>query len=137
MSPLTPEDNPIRVAIREKLLENSILEEVGVYYGLAPSGTELPYVLFQEFGDGDPLWTFAGPPLITVPWMVKGVGTAEEAEALDKLCRDTLNRAELSIPGFRNQFCMYTKTMAYNETPDGERYEHRGAIYKITTEEVV
>ena len=129
--------NNVREAIKAKLLTNPTISAAGVYYSLAPSGTNLPYVLFQEMTDGAVDWCFAGEPLITVDWLVKGVGTASEAESLDRLCRSTLNRANLIITGIETKFCMYRKTVSYNETPDGERYEHRGAIYQITTEEVV
>jgi hypothetical protein len=127
----------IREAILEKLEENATILAAGIYYGLAPQGTDLPYVLFQEFGDGDPLWTMAGPPLVTVPWLIKGVGDSSDAETLNYEIKKTLSRAVLTIDGYTNLYCNYHKTVAYSETPNGERYEHRGAIYKITTEEVV
>lgn len=130
-------ETDIREAIMDCLSGSSTLLDAGIYYGLAPQGTELPYVLYQEYGDGHPLWCMAGPPLVTVNWLVKGVGTASEAEALNQEIKNTLNRAELNITGYRSLFCMYMKTVSYNETPDGARYEHRGAIYQITTEEVV
>lgn len=137
---MTVDGNPIRTAIRQKLLTstgltNLLSEPDAVYYQLGPSGAELPYVVFQEQADGAPLWTMEGPPLETVAWLVKATGTVEEAENIHIEIRKALDRAELTIQGHDSLYCQRQSSVAYPETDNGQRFQHVGSIYRITTKE--
>lgn len=134
-------EDPIRVAIRDQLLGSTDLTDLlsepeGIYYELAPSGTVLPYVIFNEMTDGSLLWTMAGPPVESVDWLIKGVGADYEVvDSIQREIRRVMDRAEFPIDDHNNLLCMRKRRVSYPEVTDGERYAHRGDVYKITTEE--
>lgn len=132
--------NPIREAIRKKLIANSALTAklgdgaTGVYYQLAPAEATLPWVIFDK-SPAPPIWTFAGPPLEQGDWIVKAVAAdAGTAEDIDELIRGVLNRADVNPTGYHNQFTLATSDIDYPEVKDGERYQHVGAVYRVVTE---
>ena len=132
--------NPIREAIRKKLIANSALTaklgdgSVGVYYQLAPATATLPWIIFDK-SPAPPIWTFAGPPLEQGDWIVKAVASdAGTAEDIDALIRGVLNRTDVNPTGYHNQFTLAMSDINYPEVTDGERYQHVGAVYRIATE---
>lgn len=139
---MTVDGSPLRTAIRQALLDSPNLTALladpdnGVFYQLASGGSELPYVIFQEQTDVVPLWTCEGPPLETGSWMVKAVGSVAATENILAQIKATLDRAELVIEGSRSLYCNRTSCPPpYAEVTSGQRIQHAGAVYKITTEE--
>lgn len=134
--------NPVRAAIRAKLLDDTDLTDLlsaedAVYYALAPDEAVLPYVVYQAMTPGGLLWAFAGEPLETAEWMVKAIAETDgEAEDIAIEIKRILSKTELAIDGYNNQLCIRTRNVPlYPEVKDGSRYSHEGAVFKITIEE--
>ena len=138
MSPATESDaNPIRVALIKFLKAYSILKELSksVFYRKADRSDEVPYVIVSKAA-GTPEWTFDGPPLDNEVWLVKGVGSANQSDAIDRRCRALLNRdTDLEIEGrdFKSVFAI--SDVDYEDDTDGEQFQHVGAEYRIHSEE--
>lgn len=139
MSPATEADaNPVRIALMNFLKADPILKGLteGVFYRKAPQPKEVPYVIVSS-GTDVPEWTFAGPPLEDQVWLVKGVGSANAAEAINRRVKKLLNRdCELEIEGMIFHSIFWIAGVDYEDSTDGERYQHVGAEYRIKTEEV-
>lgn len=139
MTPATETDaNPVRVALMKLLKADATLSGLsnGVFYRKAPQPKEVPYVIVSKV-TGTPEWTFDGPPLDNEVWLVKGVGSANAAEAIDRRCRELLNRdTKLEIDGKEDLAVFAIMDVDYEDNTDGERYMHVGAEYRIQSEEV-
>lgn len=131
------EPDKIREAIIEFLEEDAPLMEIatGVHYELAPQNPDapLPYVIVQQM-PGTEEWQFQGEPSESAPWIVKGIGTPQQAESIAKRCRELLNSEKLSINGRELLFLRSQSTINYMETVDGERYQHVGHSYTLISE---
>jgi hypothetical protein len=131
------EVDPIRAAIEKFLKADSILMELatGVYYQLAPQNpeAELPYVIFEN-PTGSESWTFDGEPMEEGQLLVKGLGTAKQAESIDRRCKELLNTEELSIDGYDVLFVRSASIVNYLEPSDGERFQHTGHNYNLIVE---
>lgn len=140
MSPATIEDaNPVRVALMKLLKADAILSDFssGVYYGKAPQPKATPYVIVMKMA-GTPTWMFAGTPMRDEVFLVKGVGNANEAEAIDRRAQKLLNPedVDLEIDGRQFQDCRFINEVDYEDTTDGERFQHVGAEYRIQSKEL-
>lgn len=131
------EADPVRKAIEQFLKADSVLMELstGVYYQLAPQNPQakLPYVIFEN-PSGTEAWCFDGEPMEEGQIAVKGVGTAKQAESIDKRCKALLNTEELSIDGYDVLFLRSASIINYLEPSDGERFQHTGHNYNLTVE---
>lgn len=131
------EVDPVRAAIEQFLKADQILEELstGIYYQLAPQNpeAELPYVIFEN-PTGNESWTFDGEPMEEGMILVKGVGSAKQAESIDRRCKELLNKEELSIDGYDVLFVRSASIVNYLEPSDGERFQHTGHNYNLIVE---
>lgn len=127
--------NPVRVALANALKEDAGLKKLatGVHHRKAPKGSVLPYVVFHK-ASGVPTWSFGGPPIDRDVWLVKGVGTRDDAEAIDERCKAVLNGASLDIEGKAHQDLRHISDVDYDEEIKGERIDHVGAEYKLDSE---
>ena len=134
MADLDP--NPVRVALVTLLKEDSDLSKVsnGVYYGAADATATRPYTIVQKMA-GNPHDAFDGPSLDRDVWLVKGVGSAAQAETIDRCCQKLLRGATLEIEGKANQDLRKIADVDYVEAEKGETYRHSGAEYKIDSED--
>lgn len=137
MSPATIADaNPVRVALVKLLKADEILKGFcnGVYVGKAPQPTTVPYCIVTKI-TGVPEWTFDGEPLRNEKFLVKGVGSPDQAEAIDLRCKQLLGRdLELEVEGREFFSCFWEKDVDYEDPTDGERFQHVGAEYRIKSE---
>lgn len=122
------------VALLEADAELMALAPGGVWFGTADEGTPFPYVLVDK-SSGTHKFAFQGNPLDWDMWIVKGVGVVEDAEKIDKRCRKLLTDAELLPEGTAVKYLRPESDINYPEVVDGERYQHVGANYRITSEE--
>jgi hypothetical protein len=130
----------VRTALYKKLNEDEPLKKIcnGIFHReldkeSQEAGVDPPIVIFHKAA-GRPLWAMSGPSLDKEFWVVKGVGTAAEAEAIDKRCREILDGGELAISGKVNQDLRHVSDVNYGEVVNGERVDHIGAEYKIDSE---
>lgn len=132
-----PTTDPVREAIEKYLKADETLMELatGVYYQLAPQNpeAELPYVIFEN-PTGNESWTFDGEPMEEGQLLVKGVGSAKQAESIDRRCKALLNTEELSIDEYDVLFIRSASIVNYLEPSDGERFQHTGHNYNLIVE---
>jgi hypothetical protein len=126
----------VREALYKKLSEDAQLKTKanGVFHrNMDPDNkADLPVVIFFRAG-GSPRWTFADA-MERGMWVVKGVGSAKKAEAIDKRCREILNPdLSLVIDGAVLDV-RAVNDVDYAEYPDDERVDHIGAEYKIDSQ---
>lgn len=129
--------NPVRQALYNLLKSSPELVAActnGMHHKKAPRGTQFPYLIYGRMSEV-PVRTFDGPSLDKDVWMVKGVGEAEQAEGIDQLCRQLLDRATLFIAGRANLDLYRLSGFDYDETVEGEEVSHVGHEYKIDSEE--
>jgi hypothetical protein len=127
----------LREAIVKKLEDNAELMEAAkeVWFGLADKGeeTNTPYVIVAKY-TGTPEHAFQGDPLDWDIWTVKGVGEVDTAERIAELIDTILSDAELIVEGRDVKYLRRYNDINYAEAVDGERYQHIGANYRITSE---
>lgn len=128
----------IRMAIAALLeadAELTTLATGGVHWRRAPEGTDHPLVIFSR-SSGTFVWTFEGPPMRPQRYLVKGVGFADDAEDIDKRCRELLTDASLNLPNENLLLKPLPRDdVSYGEEKDGEAFDHVGTEYEVTTEE--
>jgi hypothetical protein len=128
----------IRVALVDFLEEDAALKALatgGVWFDIGDDRINAapPYVIISK-PTGDPQFAFQGNEWNWDIWLVKGLGPVAVAEAMDKRCRELLTDADLMIPGRSVQMIRPISDINYPEVVDGERYQHVGAKYRITSE---
>jgi hypothetical protein len=129
--------NPVRIALSEKLKGDATLESLaigGIHHKIAPQGVKPPFLIFSK-SSGIPTWAFDGPPMDREVWLVKGVGVRQVAEELDRRCKELLNGTTLDIDGKVHQDIRHIGDVDYDEIVEGERYNHVGAEYRISSED--
>lgn len=128
--------NPVRQAIYDLLANDSQLADLcnGIYWRVAPEGTDPPVCIFQRQA-GVRSYTFGGEPMHDESYVVKGVGFADDAEAIDERVETILNNATITVDG--RQLLLRPMAMddiTYGEDVEGEHYEHEGTAYRVVTE---
>lgn len=127
------EPDPVRLAIVALLKENLGIA-TGVHYGAADPSDIRPYIIVTKMS-GTPMEAFDGPSLDKDVWLVKGVGSAAEAETINRHCQKILRGATLAIDGKENQDLRKIADVDFVETEKGENYRHSGAEYKVDSED--
>lgn len=107
-----------------------------IYYELAPKTEGFPYVIFQK-QSGTPVYAMVngGSAYDNDLWLVKGVDRAQSvdgAEAVAERIDALLQDASLSISGLSLMYLRRDSDIAYSEVDEGVRYEHAGALYRIS-----
>lgn len=127
----------IRESIKSKLATDSTLAGLapnGIFSDIAPKGTDTPYVVFSK-QSGIAIHAFRDDPMTNALYLVKGVGsTKADAEAIDARCRQILHRADLGGAYFNTLYLLIESDLEMTETPDGERYDHVGTVYRLITD---
>lgn len=128
--------DPVRVALTKALKDDSELMELAtaVFYEQIPSSAERPYVVVSKMS-GVPLYALDGPSLDKDVWLVKGIGSAAQAETLSGRIKKILRGITLEIEGKVNQDLRKIADVDFGETEKGEDYRHSGAEYKLDSEE--
>jgi hypothetical protein len=122
-------------AILEEDVELKKLATGGVWFEVAgeKGNVEPPFIVIgvpSELMD----FAFQGNSWDWDVWYVKGVGAVDVAEAINERCKELLTDAELEMPGRELQYIRPFSGINYPEPADGERYQHVGANYRVTSE---
>lgn len=128
----------LRSALAELIEADPKIKELatgGVWYEVADEATNVkpPYVIIGKMA-GTPQWTLQGNSWDWDVWLIKGVGPPKIAEEIDARCKELLTDAELTMPDREIQYLRPMGDVNYAEPVDGERYQHVGANYRITSE---
>lgn len=128
----------LRSALLDLLETDKQLKELatgGFWYDVGDerTNTKPPYVIVGKPA-GTPSWAFQGNSQDWEVWLIKGVGPVKIAEAIDERCKELLTDAELTMEGRDLQYLRPMGDVNYPEVVDGERYQHVGANYRITSE---
>lgn len=129
--------NPVRKALYNYLKNDTALVAAatgGIHHKVAPRGTKAPYLIYGRMSEV-PMRTFDGPSLDKDVWMVKAVGEAEQAEDLDRIVQQLLDRATLFIPGKVSLDVYRLQVIDFSELVEGELIHHVGHEYKVDSEE--
>jgi len=128
--------NPVREAIIDALDDATLAltATAGVHWVQAPQGTEPPYVIVMKVA-GTREYTFEGPPILNELYIVKGVGFADDAEAMDERCQVLLDNVALAVDGRDLLLApMPEVDVNYTDNSSGEVWQHVGTQYRIETE---
>lgn len=103
---------------------------VAIYQGLAPSGTQPPYIVFERI-EGIDEYKFNSDGGVNTEYMVKAISHDEwpdEAQATYAIYHAVFQDARLTITGYTTLFCRRVRPIGYRDT---DNYQHRGGIYAV------
>lgn len=106
-----------------------------VYYGIAPQGAALPYIVVARDAASDD-YVFGGKPIIEASYVVKAVSNRQwpnEAWQRYGTAHAQLQARQLTVTGYNALRCLRRVTLEYQ---DGDRYWHVGGVYDIEIEQV-
>ncbi len=138
--------NSVQVALYAKLSAATGLTSLltggtadpSIYPGLAPEGTDPPYVVYQPQSPSTPIHTFGGVAIENALYTVKGVVAARGPASAGTIAAEidtALNDQALTITGHTHLLCRRVQDIDYPETvPGGQLLQHRGAIYRIAAD---
>jgi len=109
----------------------SVLVGSKVYYGQAPAGTALPYVIFAPVGGGEENLT--PRRMISQVWRVEAVAATKAASvSIDSAISAALHEREITIVGWSN-WSLRRETMYAppTENAQGVQIWRRGAYYRV------
>lgn len=106
-----------------------------VYYGLAPDGDAVPYVIFNLQSGAEENATPTDSERRT--YLVKAVAdTVGSAQVLAGHVDDLLHKQTLTCAGYANFYTARQTLVEYIEVlPDMRRYGHAGGMYLVRVEE--
>ena len=109
----------------------------GVFNGLAPQGTEPPFVVFQAMSKVDDYFAFTGRGGTAV-YMVKVIDRSvwpKAAGDIDTQIDSLMQDASLSITGHSLLMCRRESDVYLVEDQNGVVYQHIGGMYRILADE--
>lgn len=104
-----------------------------IFYEVAPSGADFPYVIFQKQA-GTPRYSFAANAYDNEVWTIKGVhegGSADTADNIASRLDALLTDGALSISGKTQLYLRRESDVDYAEVRDGVTYRHAGAMFRL------
>jgi hypothetical protein len=133
----------VRKAIYEYLADDDVLADIatGVFHlrvnrSEDDDEVDYPVVIFQKTSGQTQHYTFSkdDPPTDNQLWLVKGVGSSSQAEAIDERCQEILQDAPISIPGRTVFFLIRDSDMPpYRDDTAGETSVHIGSVYRLVS----
>jgi hypothetical protein len=130
--------NPVRDAINDVLTgdtELTTLATGGIHWQMAPSKRKPPLVIFSMSASNRTDRSFGDDGFRNEIYLVKGVGFADDAEAINERCEELLADVELSLASRSLRLApMPEGAVSYVEETDGEEYSHEGTNYRVVTE---
>jgi len=124
--------NNVDTAIYQTLASNAalMLTATGVYYGVAPQGKVLPYVIFAKQSETDH-YVFQGRICVEMMYLIKVVGKGSSIEAI----RDAYNLVDIAVNNKRLALgvlqCRRESGLEYLEDDNGIIYYHVGGLYRL------
>jgi hypothetical protein len=109
----------------------------GVFNGVAPQGTEPPFVVFSALSKTDDYFAYTerGGQAI---YMVKAIDRSpwpKSAGDIDTQVDSVMQNASLSITGHTLIECRRESDIYLTEDLDGVTYQHVGGLYRIIADE--
>ena len=109
----------------------------GVYNGLAPQGTEPPFVVFQAMSKIDDYFAFTGRGGSAV-YLIKAIDRSvwpKAAGDIDTQIDSVMQDASLSITGYGLLMCRRESDVYLVEDQTGVVYQHIGGLYRILADQ--
>ena len=135
---MTPVDSALYTLLSTSTALTSLLSggtaDPSVYQWLAPEGTDEPYVVFQTQSPSVPVRTLNAIAYENALYTAKGVTRGPSARAAGTIAdaiETALSTAALSVTGYNHVLCRREQDIDFIEVADGQRYTHRGAIYRV------
>ena len=130
--------SPLDAALYTKLtggtaLTSLLASATAVFNWLGPENTDPPYVVFNSQSDV-PVYTLSGVAYENTIYTVKGVTLGPSAAAAGAIATQidlALNDQTLTISGYTQMYMRREQAIDYPEVVAGQRYHHRGAMYRI------
>lgn len=131
--------NPVDKGIYEALSADAALVATlggtAIYQWLAPEGSRPPYVVFNQ-QSGVPAHTFGGVAYEDQLYTVKGVTAGPSAALAGTIAQQidaALSDQPISVTGYGLMYLRRSSDLDLSEIEDGQRYHHRGGVYRILT----
>lgn len=126
-------------AIYTVLNVESVTDEAtgGVFNGLAPQGTEPPFVVFQAMSKVDDYFAYTGRGGTAV-YMIKVIDRSvwpKTAGDIDTQIDSVMQDASLSITGHTLLMCRRESDIYLVEDQQGVVYQHVGGLYRIIADQ--
>jgi len=109
----------------------------GVFNGLAPQGTEPPFVVFQAMSKVDDYFSYTGRGGAAV-YLVKAIDRSiwpKGAGDIDTQIDSVMQDASLSITGYSLLMCRRESDLYLVEDQAGMVYQHIGGLYRIIADQ--
>ena len=126
-------------AIFDTLNVASVTNEAtgGVFNGVAPQGTEPPFVVFQAMSKIEDYFAYTGRGGQAI-YMVKAIDRSpwpKAAGAIDTQIDSVMQDASLSISGHTQISCRREEDIYLTEDQSGVIYQHIGGLYRIIADQ--
>jgi hypothetical protein len=109
----------------------------GVFNGVAPQGTEPPFVVFQAMSKVDDYFAYTKRGAEAI-YMVKAIARSpwpKVAGDIDTQIDSVMQDASLSITGHSQISCRREEDIYLVEDQDGVIYQHIGGLYRIIADQ--
>ena len=109
----------------------------GVFNGLAPQGTEPPFVVFQAMSKVDDYFSYTGRGGAAV-YLVKAIDRSiwpKGAGDIDTQIDSVMQDVSLSITGYSLLMCRRESDLYLVEDQAGMVYQHIGGLYRIIADQ--
>ena len=126
----------IRAGLYAKLIGDTALiselsGDTAVYYGVAPQGKALPYVIFFNAGGG-PENTYPSNLTSEVYVVKAGADSLGGALSVDNACKSAIHKQTLTVTGYTNIWTRRENDVSLTEvSDDGTIIRHEGGYYRI------
>lgn len=104
-----------------------------IYNTQAPQGAAPPYVVFNQ-QSGNTVYTLTGVAYDDVEYQVQAITTGPSmasASAIQAAFDAVLNDGTVAASGYGVMYLRRRARVSYAETVDGQRYNHRGHVYRV------
>ena len=109
----------------------------GVFNGIAPQGTEPPFVVFQAMSKVDDYFSYTGRGGAAI-YMIKAIDRSiwpKTAGDIDTQIDSVMQDASLSITGHALLMCRRESDIYLAEDQAGVVYQHIGGLYRIIADQ--
>jgi hypothetical protein len=109
----------------------------GVFNGIAPQGTEPPFVVFQAMSKVDDYFSYTGRGGAAI-YMIKAIDRSiwpKTAGDIDTQIDSVMQDASLSITGHTLLMCRRESDLYLVEDQAGMVYQHIGGLYRIIADQ--
>jgi len=109
----------------------------GIFNGVAPQGTEPPFVVFQAMSKVDDYYAYSERGGAAV-YMVKAIDRSiwpKAAGDIDTQIDSVMQDASLSITGYTLISCRREEDIYLAEDTGGVTYQHVGGLYRILADQ--